>query len=148
MCPRGYQYVDACLCSYCREGQPLRGEYWEKWIEETVALKEELNIQFPQAHAYWTIGEGFLPDRTRSDGELGEELMRRSVLAAEALGVKWMVVHPYSMSRHGGYDYRGSYKYNVEYWKRWGEFYAEHNVGMAIENMNRPTHYGSAQRNC
>lgn len=23
----GYQYVDACLCSYCREGQPLRGEY-------------------------------------------------------------------------------------------------------------------------
>ena len=59
----GYQYVDACLCSYCREGQPLRGEYWEKWIEETVALKEELNIQFPQAHAYWTIGEGFLPDR-------------------------------------------------------------------------------------
>lgn len=139
----GYQYVDACLCSYCREGQPLRGEYWEKWIEETVALKEELNIQFPQAHAYWTIGEGFLPDRTRSDGELGEELMRRSVLAAEALGVKWMVVHPYSMSRHGGYDYRGSYKYNVEYWKRWGEFYAEHNVGMAIENMNRPTHYGS-----
>ena len=20
----GYQYVDACLCSYCREGQPLR----------------------------------------------------------------------------------------------------------------------------
>ena len=21
----GYQYVDACLCSYCREGQPLRG---------------------------------------------------------------------------------------------------------------------------
>ena len=90
----GYQYVDACLCSYCREGQPLRGEYWEKWIEETVALKEELNIQFPQAHAYWTIGEGFLPDRTRSDGELGEELMRRSVLAAEALGVKWMVVNP------------------------------------------------------
>lgn len=134
--------MPACAAIAERDN-PLRGEYWEKWIEETVALKEELNIQFPQAHAYWTIGEGFLPDRTRSDGELGEELMRRSVLAAEALGVKWMVVHPYSMSRHGGYDYRGSYKYNVEYWKRWGEFYAEHNVGMAIENMNRPTHYGS-----
>lgn len=22
----GYKYVDACLCSHCREGQPLRGE--------------------------------------------------------------------------------------------------------------------------
>ena len=128
----GYQYVDACLCSYCREGQPLRGEHWEEWIAATVALKEELHIQFPQAHAYWTIGEDFLPDGTRSDGELGEELMRRSVLAAEALGVEWMVVHPYSVSRHGGYDYRS-----------WGDFYAQHHVGMAIENMNRATQYGS-----
>lgn len=139
----GYQYVDACLCNYCREGQPLRGEHWEEWIAATVALKEELHIQFPQAHAYWTIGEDFLPDGTRSDGELGEELMRRSVLAAEALGVEWMVVHPYSVSRHGGYDYRRSYAYNVEYWKRWGDFYAQHHVGMAIENMNRATQYGS-----
>ena len=139
----GYQYVDACLCSYCREGQPLLGEHWEEWIAATVALKEELHIQFPQAHAYWTIGEDFLPDGTRSDGELGEELMRRSVLAAEALGVEWMVVHPYSVSRHGGYDYRRSYAYNVEYWKRWGDFYAQHHVGMAIENMNRATQYGS-----
>ena len=108
-----------------------------------MALKEELHIQFPQAHAYWTIGEDFLPDGTRSDGELGEELMRRSVLAAEALGVEWMAVHPYSVSRHGGYDYRRSYAYNVEYWKRWGDFYAQHHVGMAIENMNRATQYGS-----
>ena len=75
----GYQYVDACLCSYCRE----------------------------------------------------------------ALGVEWMVVHPYSVSRHGGDDYRRSYAYNVEYWKRWGDFYAQHHVGMAIENMNRATQYGS-----
>ena len=33
----GYQYVDACLCSYCREGPPLRGEHWEEWIAATVA---------------------------------------------------------------------------------------------------------------
>lgn len=55
----GYQYVDACLCSYCREGQPLRGEYWEKWIEETVALKEELNIQFPRRTRTGRSGKAF-----------------------------------------------------------------------------------------
>ena len=38
----GYKYVDACLCSHCREGQPLRGENWEKWIADTAALAEEL----------------------------------------------------------------------------------------------------------
>lgn len=79
----GYKYVDACLCSHCREGQPLRGENWEKWIADTAALAEELGVKYIQAHAYWTIGNAFNADLTRSDGELGEELMRRSVLAAE-----------------------------------------------------------------
>lgn len=140
----GYKYVDACLCSHCREGQPLRGENWEKWIADTAALAEELGVKYIQAHAYWTIGNAFNADLTRSDGELGEELMRRSVLAAEALGVKWMVVHPYTVRRNGGgYDYRKSFEYNKEYMKHWGEIFADHHVGMAIENMTKPTHYGS-----
>lgn len=102
-----------------------------------------------QAHAYWTIGNAFNADLTRSDGELGEELMRRSVLAAEALGVKWMVVHPYTVRRNGGgYDYRKSFEYNKEYMKHWGEIFADHHVGMAIENMTKPTHYGSCAENC
>ena len=73
-------------CAAIAERDSRCGANTEEWIAATVALKEELHIQFPQAHAYWTIGEDFLPDGTRSDGELGEELMRRSVLAAEALG--------------------------------------------------------------
>ena len=27
--------------------------------------------------------------------------------------------------------------------KHWGEIFADHHVGMAIENMTKPTHYGS-----
>ena len=58
----GYKYVDACLCSHCREGQPLRGENWEKWIADTAALAEELGVKYIQAHAYWTIGNAFNAD--------------------------------------------------------------------------------------
>ena len=63
----GYKYVDACLCSHCREGQPLRGENWEKWIADTAALAEELGVKYIQAHAYWTIGNAFNADLTRSE---------------------------------------------------------------------------------
>ena len=139
----GYHYVDACLCSHCREGQDLTKDTWETWAQQTAALAQELGVEFIQAHAYWTIGNAFNPDLTRRDGELGEELMRRSVLAAEILGVKWMVVHPYTVRRHNGYDYTKSFAYNREYMKKWGEIFAEHHVGMAIENMTKPTHYGS-----
>ncbi len=139
----GYKDIDANLCGFCRPGQPLAQDGWEKWAHETRELGDNLGIQFSQAHAYWTIGYSFHPDETRIDGEWGEELMRRSVIAAEILGSRWMVVHPYTVRHQGWYDYKKSFAYNREYFKRWGEFYADHNVGMAIENMNKPISYCS-----
>ena len=133
----GYRYLDANLCGSARPGQPLAGNGWEAWAHEIRLLGDSLGIRFCQAHAYWTIGSAFHSDMTRVDGEWGEELMRRSVIAAEILGVNWMVVHPYTVPRESWYDYEKSFAYNREYFKRWGEIYAEHKVGMAIENMAR-----------
>ena len=133
----GYRYLDANLCGSSREGQPLAKDGWEKWCHEIRLLGDTLGIQFSQAHAYWTIGDPFLPDMTRADGEWGEELMRRSVIAAEILGVNWMVVHPYTVKQETWYNYSKSFTYNREYFKRWGEIFASHNVGMAIENMGK-----------
>lgn len=131
----GFQFLDANLCGASRAGQPLAMDDWEKWAHDTRALSDELNIRFCQAHAYWSIGDAFHSDGSRVDGEWGEELMRRSVLAAEILGCKWMVVHPYSVKEHGWYHYKKSFAYNRDYFSRWGEFYSQHHVGMAIENM-------------
>ena len=139
----GYKDIDISLCGYSRTGQPLSLEDWELWVNKVRALGEELEVKFSQAHAYWTIGNAFNPDLSRVDGEWGEELMRRSVIAAERLGVKWMVVHPYTIRPCGWYDYKKSFAYNREYFKRWGDIYAEHHVGMAIENMIGPRGYCS-----
>ena len=68
-------------------------------------------------------------------GEFGEEMMRRSVLAAEVLGVKWMVVHPVNILTDGHNDPEASFRYNLEYYGKWAEFFRTHHVGMAIENM-------------
>lgn len=139
----GFEEVDPNFCGFSRPGQALAGEGWEKWVEDNRQLGDELNLKFSQAHAYWTIGNAFNPDMSRVDGEWGEELMRRSVLAAEAMGTKWMVVHPSSVLSYSMYDYKKSFAYNREYFKRWGEFYADHHVGMAIENMNRGSRFGT-----
>lgn len=139
----GFRHVDANLCGFCRPGRPLTQDNWEKWVHDTRDLGDELGIDFSQAHAYYARGNEFNSDGTYVDGQWGEELMRRSVLAAEILGAKWMVVHPYSVLHHGWYDYKKSFECNCEYFKRWVDFFAEHNVGMAIENMNMPVKYCS-----
>ena len=136
----GYKYVDANLCTACRTDQPLTQDNWEEWAHNLRKVADDHGVTFAQSHAYWTVGEEFNPDLSRTDGELGEELMRRSVLTSQILGTRWMVVHPYSIKKgQSWYHYRESFTYNREYFKRWGEYFADHNVGMAIENMARST---------
>lgn len=139
----GYTEVDANLCGFCRPGQPLALDGWEKWAHDTRNLADQLGVSFSQSHAYWTINGSFPVGGVKPDGEWGEELMRRSVIAAQILGTKWMVVHPITVRHQRWYDYKASFAYNREYYERWGEFYSAHGVGMAIENMNSATTYCS-----
>ncbi len=137
----GYKYVDANLCGACRTEQPLTQDNWEEWAHNLRRTADDHGVTFAQTHAYYTLGEAFNPDMSRADGELGEELMRRSVLTSQILGAHWMVVHPYTIYKgQPWYHYHESFAYNREYFKRWGEFFADHNVGMAIENMGRSPH--------
>jgi len=133
----GFQNLDANLCGHARRpGQGLYESTWETWAHEIRSLADSRNVRFTQAHAYYPVGHNGPQDDKAAD-EFGEELMRRSVLTAEILGAEYMVVHPLSIRTEPGlYDYRKSYDYNVEYWKKWAEFFHQHNVGMAIENMN------------
>lgn len=130
----GYKYLDANLSRMCRKDQPLTKEGWEKWIEGIRKLAESFQVDFIQAHGYWIAGNA-LQENTGKEEERDEELMRRSVLAAERLGVTWMVVHPYTVLQGKKCNYKKSFVFNREYYKRWGEFCGMHHVGMAIENL-------------
>ncbi|MDL2318119.1 sugar phosphate isomerase/epimerase [Eubacteriales bacterium OttesenSCG-928-A19] len=131
----GYTYIDANLCAQCRKDMPLSLDGWQPWAEGIRRLADSLNVRITQAHAYWHIGYAFSPQGERLDGEWGEELMRRSVVAAQILGVEWMVVHPMSLRRDDLYSASASAAYNYDFFSRWAETYERHSVGMAIENM-------------
>ncbi len=132
----GYRYIDANLCGACRPGQALTKPDWEDWTKKCRELADSLGLTFTQAHAYFPLGKNLGPDGREVDGAHGEEMMRRSVLAAEILGAKWMVVHPFTIWEESGYSLHKSYQYNREYYYRWAEEFGAHHLNLAIENMS------------
>lgn len=131
----GYQYLDANLCSAGRKGQPLSGDRWEDWAKECRELADSLGMKFTQAHGYFPLSRDVGADGKEYDYSYCEEMMHRSVLAAEILGAPWMVVHPFTVKNEAGYSYRKSFRDNKQYFSEWLEIFSSHHVKMAIENM-------------
>ncbi|MBE5772779.1 MAG: sugar phosphate isomerase/epimerase [Clostridiales bacterium] len=141
----GYKHIDMNLCGLSRIGKPVSPMTQDDWAESAKRwrrLGDELGVKFTQAHAYFSVDGPVAPGGVPG-GEMGEELMRRSVLAAEILGSEYMVTHPFSVVENGKVLNEASYEANLEYFTRWGKFWHEHGIGMAIENMsaykNSPT---------
>ena len=133
----GYSFLDANFCGMSRLGKkeaPMTLDDWDERVRSWKALADRTGINFRQAHAFFSV-KGSITADALPDGEFGEEMMRRSVLAAEVLGVEWMVVHPVNILTDGHNDPEASFRYNLEYYGKWAEFFHAHHVGMAIENM-------------
>ncbi|MBO4836084.1 MAG: sugar phosphate isomerase/epimerase [Clostridia bacterium] len=142
----GYHYLDANFCGLCRRGRdicPLTEDNWEEHVENWQRLRDSLGVEFKQAHAYFSI-DGPVTEDTFPGGDFGEEMMRRSVLAAERLGVEWMVAHPVNVLADGKLSVDASCRYNLAYFRRWHEFWHAHGIGMAIENMISTENHMSA----
>lgn len=136
----GYKYVDMNLCGLSRVGKkiaPMTLDNWEESARYWRKLGDEIGVKFTQSHAYFSVDGPVAPGGVPG-GEMGEELMRRSVLAAEILGSEYMATHPFSIVENGKVLPEASYEANMEYFTRWGKFWHEHGVGMAIENMTAP----------
>ena len=136
----GYKHVDMNLCGLSRVGKPVSPMTQDDWAESARRwrkLGDELGVKFTQSHAYFSVDGPVAPGGVPG-GEMGEELMRRSVLAAEILGTEYMVTHPFSIVEDGKVLPEASYEANMEYFTRWHKFWHEHGIGMAIENMTAP----------
>ncbi len=139
----GFEHLDLHFGTQGRDGYPLALDNWERWTDDVAKKAEQLNITFRQAHAFHY--------RTReSTAELKnrgwyEERMRRSVIAAERLGVKWLVQHPSDFNADPAYDFEKTKRYNIRYWTPFVELANKHHVGVAFENLYQSGHH---QRYC
>lgn len=114
----------------------------EDWMDWAKALREELDkrgMKATQAHApFYNTLSPEIQDRAYK-----EEMIRRSIIASDILGVKWIVMHP-------GTDYLNNdlevnIRGNVEFFSPFIELAEKqpNGIGIAIENLFDTHHLAS-----
>lgn len=66
------------------------GDDWEAGIDKVIADTEEIGLRFEVCHLPYGVNPRTAPDALAAF----DEQMRRSIIAAKRLGVKYAVVHP------------------------------------------------------
>lgn len=127
----GYQVLDMNFHSYSKANRPMTQPGWEGWIKDLKELSDSLALEWHQGHAYFYDWHG----RSKDGHEYHDELIRRSIVGAGILGVKWLVIHPGNVRDDTWYSHKKSLQANLETYRRYGELAARNGVGIAIENM-------------
>ncbi|HBG02169.1 MAG TPA: hypothetical protein DDW87_11440, partial [Firmicutes bacterium] len=127
----GYQVLDMNFHSYSKANRPMTQPGWEGWIKDLKELSDSLALEWHQGHAYFYDWHG----RSKDGHEYHDELIRRSIVGAGTLGVKWLVIHPGNVRDDTWYSHKKSLQANLETYRRYGELAARNGVGIAIENM-------------
>lgn len=129
----GFTCMDLNLATQAREGWPLALDGWERWVDRVGEYAARLGITFRQSHSFYY--------RTKESTDMTinrpwyEERIRRSIQAAQKLGVKWTVVHPCDFDADEVYDFDKNRRFNREYWQPLIDFAFHHEVGFCFENM-------------
>ncbi len=127
----GYRVLDMNFATYSRGRLPMTQADWKDWVKRNKEVADSLGIEWYQGHAHYFSWPGL----TSQEREWHEELMRRSIVGAGIMGVKWLVMHPGHVLDETWYSYRKSLADNLEAFARYGELAAKYNVRIAIENM-------------
>ncbi|MDR1766751.1 MAG: sugar phosphate isomerase/epimerase [Lachnospiraceae bacterium] len=126
----GYRVLDLNFCEAMNPDSRMRGDGWEEYVEEIGELGAGCGVEFAQCHLpYYDV---FDP-ASAGQAPLMEELIRRSILAAGRLGVKWAVTHP-GTDYGAGPDLGASLGKNLEYYSPHVELATKSGVGIALEN--------------
>jgi sugar phosphate isomerase/epimerase len=126
----GYRVMDMNFHDCAVFETPFTTARWEKWAHEIAETAHKNNIEFSQSHLFFY---NFCDNHTTNREQL-DELVYRSILGSEILGVKWAVIH-------AGTDFdsaspvKTSRQKNAEYFKPLIDFAEKHHVGIAIENL-------------
>ena len=129
----GYRVMDLNCCENADPGCPLAQDGWEKWVQDVKREADRLGLVFSQSHnpIYNMAEPGLVPDYAWH-----EELTRRSMIAAAALGVSWVVVHAGTAMPDGVYSRRETISRNADYFGRLALEAKKLGLkGIAIENM-------------
>lgn len=109
---------------------------WEAKIDELGELAAQLGVSFSQAHAPF-CSSLFLAGKQPDADYVAQfhELMRRAVLAAGKLGIRWVTVHPMTDTVNAEYDLDVNRRTNLDFYAPYVELADKAGTGIAVENM-------------
>ncbi len=126
----GYRVLDMNFHDCCMFPTPFRGDHWERWLENVASAAGECGIEFSQGHShFYNYCDPHVENR-----DLLDELIRRGIVAAGRLGIKWLVIHA-ATDFDSATPVKSSREKAREYLKPLIELAAVHNVGIAVENL-------------
>lgn len=130
----GFTTLDISLTEFFFTETELSGSDWERNLYAILQQSNNLGVTFSQSHLPYN--PGYMP--VWQDAGQQEEyfrLAKRSVEISAGLGVKWMVVHPFTQCCNAEYDDKASVRYNHDFYDNIIELSLKNNVGIAYENM-------------
>lgn len=133
----GFDCVDLDFTDIHSKSFILRGEHWQREIEELGRTAREMGMSFYQSHAPFPNGATLTSDAklaTPEKMEYFEEMHRRAMIASAMLGVEWVVIHPLTMPECG-YERVATLAANHRYFDRFVELGIQNGVGTTFENM-------------
>lgn len=133
----GYDTFDLSLASLEQPGFILRGDDWERKVDELGQTAAELGVTFYQSHLPYVPKNGMSvsePFRQSGYREQFFEFTRRAYHASRTLGVKWTVLHPLTFPEHN-YENKASLEANHALYDEYIELGVRLGVGTAIENL-------------
>lgn len=126
----GYEVLDVNLCEAMNPESPLRGEGWQRYVEEIARLGRDAGVAFHQTHLpYYDV----FACRDEGKRALMEEMIRRSIIATGILGARWAVTHPCTVYGAGS-DMAVSQARNLDYFAPHVSLARQQGVGLALEN--------------
>lgn len=145
----GYEAVDLTFERIHNPEFMLCGDDWERKVASVAEKAEELGLEIYQCHAPYVPGgslRDYLKSGAQEELEYHLEILRRSMIAAGRLGVKWAVIHPLNFPELN-FERRASLEENHRFFDEYVELGIQNGVGTAFENqlpsLNRryPTRY-------
>ena len=133
----GYDTIDLSFCFQSKTDYILRGEDWERKIDELGDTAARLGIDFYQSHLPFIPGcsAARAPDFQKPGyAEYFAECTRRAYIASGRLGVKWAVAHPQTYPEYN-YEEKATLEANRAWQDKYVELGIQMGVGTAIENM-------------
>lgn len=134
----GYKSLDFDFSFYRKEDYILRGDDWEKKVDEVADMAAKCGVTFAQSHiTFCNISHTF--DQYLRDPEhmaYYNESTRRAYIASGMLGVRYATIHP--LTDVNTFATEDCIRLNHDYYDKYIELGMKYNVGTAYENGFTP----------